>query len=162
MIIITIDNTSTSGTFFDNIHNQNIFAYDFIIYTEEGEEIPIDEIIGLINPSSKVYINDTLGYVNNVDDLFKIYEHYEQTTILPDVYSTQKYDYITSENIDLFKTPKYNKLFSDFNNMFILSEIQFNNYKVFGKNHRDCRISISDCNIIKCRIINIKTSSIFT
>ena len=119
-MILVIDNTSTPGTFFDNIHNPNWVVNEYELNNVEEVENFRDEI----NKSSKVYIKDgDIPYVTNEE-----------------VISPLKYDYITEKNVNEFRTPYYDKVFETINNSFILSKDQFNSWLHFQDNHIDCRI----------------------
>lgn len=122
---LVIDNTSTAGTFFDNIHNTNMLVNEYDI--ENVEEI--ENFKDLIDKSSKVYIKS-----DKVDDCgFVIYDDKE-------LYSSTKYDYINENNVDQFRTSYYDKIFEIINESFILSKETYNSWLWFLDSHRDCRI----------------------
>lgn len=122
---LVIDNTSTAGTFFDNIHNTNMLVNEYDI--ENVEEI--ENFKDLIDKSSKIYIKS-----DEVDDYgFVIYDDKE-------LYSTSKYDYINEDNIDEYRTSYYDKIFETINDSFILAKENYNNWLWFLDSHKDCRI----------------------
>ena len=118
---LIIDNTSTSGTFFDNIHNTNFLVNEY--------DIDNIEEINKILKSSKVYIKEDLadenGFIYYNNDL---------------LYSSTKYDYINEDTINDFKTSYYNHLFETINDSFIITKEQYNNWIHYQKEHEDCRI----------------------
>lgn len=118
---LVIDNTSTPGTFFDNIHNTNWLVNEYDI--EDASEI--ENFSDVINKSSKIYIKkdeDTNYNLNN------------------DLYSSLKYDYINKETIEEYKTRKLDDLYKKFNENFKLTKDQFNNLHYFNENHYNCRV----------------------
>jgi len=122
---LIIDNTSTSGTFFDNIHNTNWLVSEYDI--DNIEEI--NDFKDKIGKSSKVYIKDDL-----VDNNGFVYYQTNQ------LYSLTKYDYINEDTIEDFKTPYYDKLFETINDSFIITKEQYNNWLYYQDEHKDCRI----------------------
>ncbi len=117
-MILVIDNTSTAGTFFDNIHNPNWLVNEYEL--DNVEEVK--NFKNEINKSSKVYIKD--GYI----------------PINKEMTSSLKYNYITEDNINEFRTPYYDKVFNTINNSFKLTKEQFNSWLHFQDEHHDCRI----------------------
>ena len=119
-MILVIDNTSTPGTFFDNIHNPNWIVNEYEIESPEEIENFSEEI----DKSSKVYIKD--------GDL--------PCTVNEEVVSSLKYDYITEKNVDDFRTPYYDRIFETINESFTLSKDQYNAWLYFQDKHKDCRV----------------------
>lgn len=128
MVRVTINNSSTSGTFFDNIHNDNLFVNeyyfdtidDFIkFYNSEDNDI-------IVPKNSKVYIEDGVYFNPSVNS---------------ELYSSLRYDYINEKNIESYRTPELDKLYNDnFNDRFKLSLSQYLAYKEFCKKHHDCKV----------------------
>lgn len=124
---LIIDNTSTPGTFFDNINNTNMLVNEYIIEDVSEIENFKDEIL----KTSKVYIKEDL-----VDENGLIY--YESGKSL---YSTTKYDYINEDTLETYRTNKLDKLYKTFNDNFKLTKSQFNNFHYFNEEHHNCKVN---------------------
>jgi len=123
---LVIDNTSTAGTFFDNIHNTNMLVNEYDIENVED----IKNFKDLIDKSSKVYIKE-----DQIDDYdLTLYD------INNELYSTTKYNYINENNVDQFRISYYDKIFETINESFILSKETYNSWLWFLNSHIDCRI----------------------
>lgn len=122
MVRVTINNASTPGTFFDNIHNDNLFINEY--YLEDIDQF--DKVIKYIPKNAKVYVEDNIDFIPKVNN---------------ELYSSLRYDYINEKTIESFRTKELDELFNNnFNDRFKLSKTQYKNYKKFVNDHHDCRV----------------------
>ena len=120
MIRVTINNASTPGTFFDNIHNDNLFINEY--YLDNVDQF--DDIIKYIPENSKVYIEDNIDFEPEINS---------------DLYSSSRYDYINEKTIGNYISKDLDDLYVNFNDRFKLSDKQFKNYLKFCKDHKECK-----------------------
>lgn len=112
---LVIDNTRTSGNFFDNILNNNMFAKLYNI--KEGTELK-----DLINESDNFYFQEN-------DYSLEAYDY------------MAKYDYIIEENLEDYINPEYEKLYNEkYKDMFKLTLSQYNQYTEFCGEHKKCLV----------------------
>ena len=112
---LIIDNTRTSGNFFDNILNDNMLVSVYNINDKN-----LNDIINIIKDT------DNFLFINNND--YNDYNHYN------------KYDYINNNTINDYINSEYENLYINFNNMFKLSESQYKQYIDFYNEHKKCLI----------------------
>lgn len=121
MVRVTINNTSTPGTFFDNIHNDNLFVNEY--YLDDIDQF--DDIVKDIPINAKVYIEDNVELIPEVHN---------------ELYSSLRYEYINEKTISNYKTKELEELYQNFNDRFKLDENQFKNYLKFCKDHKECKV----------------------
>ena len=114
---LVIDNTRTSGNFFDNILNNNMFVKLYNI--KEGTELK-----DLINESDNFYFQEN-------DYTLDVYDY------------MYKYDYVNNETLDNYINDEYEKLYNEkYKDMFTLTLSQFNQYINFCLEHKKCLVDI--------------------
>ena len=112
---LIIDNTRTSGNFFDNMLNNNMFVTVYDI----NDSTNINDIV---KNDDNVYIQETDYELNSYD--YKL-----------------KYDYINNDNIQEYINKEYELLYNEqYKNMFTLSLSQYKQYVDFYNNHKKCLI----------------------
>lgn len=113
---LVIDNTRTSGNFFDNILNDNMFVSVYDINDKNNPDIMISEF-------------DKNFYFQNNDYSLRNYDN------------ISKYDYINENNIDEYINDEYEILYKEkYKNMFKLSLTQYKQYLDFYNEHKKCLI----------------------
>lgn len=123
MIRITINNVSTPGTFFDNIQNDNMFVNEY--YLKNIDQF--DEVIKYIPKNAKVYIEDHVRL--DINEYLKT-----------ELYSSNRYDYINKDNIDQYRSDKFDNLLEEINKSLVLNKEQYNSWVNFQDKHKECRI----------------------
>lgn len=122
---LIIDNTRTAGNFFDNINNNEQYAYEFIIdeYTDYNvikQYIKDNSNIRLVKPD----LNELNGYC--LGDF--------------SIYSSLMYDYINEDNLSEYINDVDEMLFSKQDKWFKLTKNQYAQKLAFREKHHDCLI----------------------
>ena len=122
---LIIDNTRTTGNFFDNINNYNNFSYEFII----DDETNFNEIKKYINNESSLSIKK----LNNEE----LSDYWGGDF---NICSTKKYDYINEDNLSEYINDADEMLFGKQDEWFKLTKNQYAQKLKFKKEHYDCLI----------------------
>lgn len=112
---LIIDNTTRSGNFFDNINNQNYITKEYYI-----NDMNFKEILKDIKSDSYIKVEEDIIDNNDFTN------------------TSDKYNYINDDNLNLYETDVLNNFYSEHDLMFELSENQYYQYLVFCKEHNDC------------------------
>lgn len=121
---IIIDNTRSAGNFFDNINNNELFAYEILV-----NEYNKDHIKDFIKSNSTIKIEN-----QTKEDLDKYYSGDFS------IYSSLEYDYINENNLSEYINDVDEMLFSKQDKWFKLTKNQYAQKLAFREKHHDCLI----------------------
>lgn len=112
---LIIDDTTRSGNFFDKINNQSYTTKEYYIF-----EMNFKDVLKDIKPDSYIRFEE------DIEDTVNFFE------------SSDKYNYINEDNLNLYETDALNNFYEEHNTMFTLSENQYYQYLIFCKEHKEC------------------------